>query len=270
MPREVRVVRAGELARRALARSGGLAAPLAAFAEAPYLEAAGELLWIGSQLPAMHPRAVVTLAPPPRGVPLRLTGAPLRGWSSSRRTLARNAIGRFRACAARLRAALITIGPPRGFGALLAAHVPGFPLEAAVPRMHALCLGYARDDPQAVFDASLALLGLGTGLTPSGDDVAGAALFARRFIAPRDPRWRALAARLVREIATRSHVVSAALFADLARRRSFEPLHQMAEALAAGDERAALAAARSLAAIGHSSGWDMLAGFYAGAVGALN
>jgi hypothetical protein len=58
--------------------------------------------------------------------------------------------------------------------------------------------------------------------------------------------------------------VSAALFADLAAGRSFAPLHGIADALRTGDDEAAIRAARSLVAIGHSSGWDMLTGFLIG------
>ena len=266
----LRVRAIGELARASLERSGGLASPLPGFEDSLYLLADGEIVWIGARLPAMLPRAVVTSAPAPRGVPLRFAGVPARGWSKNPPALDQDAVARLRRAAARLRESLSADEAPRGFGSLLAGQSPGFPLEPAVPRVHALASAYAGDDPDAVFDASLALLGLGTGLTPSGDDLAGAALFARRFVAPRDPRWPALGERLAGAIATRSHAVSAALFADLAREQSFEPLHAMAEALAAGDDTAALAAAHALAAIGHSSGWDMLAGFFAGATGALS
>ncbi|MGH9257781.1 MAG: DUF2877 domain-containing protein, partial [Vicinamibacterales bacterium] len=41
----------------------------------------------------------------------------------------------------------------------------------------------------------------------------------------------------------------------------------LADALAAGDDGAAVAAARALAALGHSSGWDMLLGVLIGARG---
>lgn len=261
------MVRIGETARQALARSGGRAAPIAGLADAPYLDAAGELLWVGARLPAMHPRAVVTSTQPPRGVPLRFDSLPPRGWSGVLPALDDDAVARFRAAAAPLREALIACESPRGFGVLLAGRIPDSPLGPAVSRVRALACAYAGDDSDAVFAKSLPLLGLGTGLTPSGDDLAGAAVFARRLVARRDPRWPALAERLTHEIAARSHVVSAALFADLARGQSFEPLHAMAEALAAGDAAAALAAARTLAVIGHSSGWDMLAGFFIGVGG---
>ena len=50
------VLAIGRKARAALAASGGIARPLAAFPDAPYFDAAGEIVWIGAQLPARHPR----------------------------------------------------------------------------------------------------------------------------------------------------------------------------------------------------------------------
>lgn len=255
----VDVVRIGERARAALTRSGGVAAPLAGFADAPYLEAAGEVVWVGAGLPALHPRAVIVSHAPPRGAALRFDAdtLPARGWWPRLPILDGRAAARVRRTA-------------RGLGPLLGGRRPGFPLDLARPRIEALADAYRRCDPDAVFDASVPLLGVGVGFTPSGDDLVGAALFGRRFVSPHRLRWKAVAEQLSREIGARSHAVSAALFDDLARGRSFAPLHELAEALARGDQRVAFAAARTLCAIGHSSGWDMLTGLMIGvAVGAV-
>lgn len=133
-----------------------------------------------------------------------------------------------------------------------------------MPSVDALRQAFERDDPGAALAPARSLLGAGGGLTPSGDDLVGGALFGRRLVAPRDGRWTSLAAQLRRDIRKRSHAISAALFAEISAGRSFAPLHDMADALAADNSVAALAAARKLAAIGHSSGWDMLAGFALG------
>jgi hypothetical protein len=263
-PQPLRVTRIGERARRSLERSGGLAMPHPAFPDAPYFDAEGEIVWIGAKLPAMHPRAVVTDAPAPRGAPLRLLSVPASGWSARLPGLEPHRVAAVRRAAAALHARLARVESPRGFAARLAGRVPEFPLALAAGRADALAAAYANDDANAVVEASVALLGLGTGFTPSGDDLAGGALFGRRLVAPSDARWPEAAERLVREAARRTNAVSAALFADLARGASFEPLHALAHALAAGDAAAALGAARALVAIGHSSGWDMLAGFFAG------
>ncbi|MFO1362347.1 MAG: DUF2877 domain-containing protein [Burkholderiales bacterium] len=260
------VLAIGRKARAALAASGGIARPLAAFPDAPYFDAAGEIVWIGAQLPARHPRAVLTAAPVERGALLALGALPGEPWSRAlparaERTVVANACRR-------LVGALDRLGEPRGFGLLLAGGTPAFPLDLAAPRVRALAAAYRADDAQAVYDASRALLGLGTGLTPSGDDLAGGALFGRMLI-DRGASWRALGARLAADARGASHAISAALFADLVAGETFEPLHALAEALAADDAAAAVAAARTLAALGHSSGWDMLTGLALGAGGEL-
>ena len=262
--RGLKVVALGERARRALGRSGGIAKPLQGFDRAPYYAAGSEIVWIGTRVPAMHPRVVVTRTSPPQGLPFRLAEVPSGGWSARLPRLDNGTIGKVMARAEALRAALVASETPRGFGSRLAAISPSFPLDLANPQVDALARAFERDDAGAALKPARALLGVGAGLTPSGDDLVGGALFGRRWIAPEDRRWADLAHRLAREIRTRSHAVSAALFADLAAGCSFAPLHETADALAAGDSKSALAAARTLAAIGHSSGWDMLAGFFIG------
>ena len=81
----------------------------------------------------------------------------------------------------------------------------------------------------------------------------------------RDIRWTGMVRRLIDAAASRTHAIGAALFRDLAEGESFGALHRLAAALAAGGSP--VAPARELVAIGHSSGWDMLAGFAIGAAG---
>ncbi|MDA8110462.1 MAG: DUF2877 domain-containing protein [Betaproteobacteria bacterium] len=265
--RALEVLRVGERARAALERSGGTAAALDGLEDGPYFRAAGELVWVGARLPAMHPRAVVTARPRERGSKLRIAALPERGWEAHLPEPGDPAA--LGAAATRLRGALARCDTPRGFGLLLAGGAPGFPLSPGVDAVRRLSAAIERDDPHDALAAARPLLGFGTGFTPAGDDVVGALLFARRFVAPRDARWTKLAETLAAEVAARSHPVSAALFQDLARGQSFAPLHEAAQALAAGREGGALAAARALAAIGHSSGWDMLTGFLIGIGAAL-
>ena len=255
------VLAIGVKARAALEASGGIARPLTAFPDAPYFDAAGEIVWVGSRPPAMHPRAVVTAAPVQRGETARFGALPGASWSPA---LPIGGRGTVDACA-RLSANLASLGEPRGFGWLAVGGTPPFPLDLAIGRVHALEVAYRSDDAEAVDRASRALLGLGGGLTPSGDDLVGGALFGRLLVADDARRWRALGERLAAEARRASHVISAALLADLVVGASFAPLHELADALAAGDDDAAQAAARSLAALGHSSGWDMLAGVLIGA-----
>jgi len=263
------VVRIGELARIALTRSNGVALPLAAFAEAPYLDAAGDIIWVGARLPALHPRAVMTSAAQRRGVALHFDSLPETGWSPTLPQLDESSANKLVARAEIFAKRLIADNSARGFGTLLTGRSAPFPLNAATERVRDLTSAYARDDVDGAVANSLALLGFGTGLTPSGDDLTGAALFGRRLVAPRSPQWAAAAAALSRAAGSRSHAISAALFGDLARGQSFAPLHAFAESLASDNFDATMRAARSVTAIGHSSGWDMLTGFIIGITGAL-
>jgi hypothetical protein len=253
----------------ALARSRGVARPLAAFIDAPYLEAADEIIWVGAQLPVLHPRAVMTSVAQPRGVALHFAAIPDKGWLPMRLRLDKAIASTLVACANRFAHTLAAEKSPRGFGALLAGQATEFPLNIATRRVHELTSAYARNDVDSVIDTTRALLGFGTGLTPSGDDLTGAALFGRRLVAAHNPQWAVAADTLSREVRTRSHAISAALFHDLAHGQSFAPLHAVAQALANDDIVGALRAAQTLTTIGHSSGWDMMTGFMIGITGTL-
>jgi hypothetical protein len=76
--------------------------------------------------------------------------------------------------------------------------------------------------------------------------------------------WRAITAGVVPAAPARTHPISAALLGDCAAGLSWAPLHDLVGALAEGAPEAAAAAARRLVTLGHSSGWDMLAGVGAG------
>jgi uncharacterized protein DUF2877 len=264
----LRIVALGQRARRALERSRGVAHPLPGFPGSPWYEAGGEIVWVGARLPALHPRAVLTSVAPARGQALCFESIPRNAWSARCPGPDANTVLRVVARAKRLRRAVVLARATEGFGSLLARTAPQFPLDRAMPLLRALSAAIARDDPCAAFAPACSLLGLGAGLTPSGDDLVGGVLFGTRFVRPADRRWTLLGRRLSREIGSRSHAVSAALFTDLAAGRSFAPLHEVADALIAGDEAAAVCAAQALVAIGHSSGWDMLTGFLIG-VGAF-
>ena len=126
-----------------------------------------------------------------------------------------------------------------------------------------------KGDHNMARETALPLLGFGPGLTPSGDDFVGAALFARQLVD--DSReWLDVARALSEAITTRSNVISAALFRDLIQGQSFAPLHEMVSALVVHESvDRAMEAAKRLTGVGQSSGWDMFAGFVAGATGTL-
>jgi hypothetical protein len=259
------LVALGHKARAALLASGGVARPLSAFPQAPYFEAGGEIIWIGPSLPARHPRAAISAGPVAAGQTVILGVLPEQRWRREFPPASAVDPRLVRAAAAALLDVLGALGQPRGFGALLCHAEPGFPLGLARPRVRSLARAYAANDAQSVREASRSLLGLGAGLTPSGDDLVAAALFGRRLI-DRDGIWARVGGELARDARRASHAISAALLADLVAGESFEPLHDLADALVAGDEGAALAAARALVLVGHASGWDMLTGFLLGII----
>ncbi|HXH82585.1 MAG TPA: DUF2877 domain-containing protein, partial [Candidatus Tectomicrobia bacterium] len=113
----------------------------------------------------------------------------------------------------------------------------------------------------------MSLVGLGPGLTPSGDDLVGAAFLAHRLLAA-DPasagRWRDCAGAVGAAAAALTHPISAVLLGDLLDGLAYEALHDLLAAVRAARPHDALGASAALIRIGHSSGWDMLAGVAVG------
>lgn len=113
------------------------------------------------------------------------------------------------------------------------------------------------------------MIGLGPGLTPSGDDFLGGLFFAARSlhqVCPGDFIWDEDAViDLLDWAKTQTHPISHAVFSDLALGHGPEPLHDLVGGLLGGRGfNSNLEAALRVAAIGHSSGWDMLAGAVTG------
>jgi hypothetical protein len=146
--------------------------------------------------------------------------------------------------------------PSEGLGALVvdAHNVLSGHAQPALEAIDRWLVGNALDD-----DAQ-ALIGLGPGLTPSGDDYLGGVLVALNQFG-RKPQaqslWRWLQPRL-----SRTSDISAAHLAAAAAGEGHEALHRCIEALCtlAPDWAGALAA---LDGVGHCSGWDSLAGVVA-------
>ncbi|HJS32433.1 MAG TPA: DUF2877 domain-containing protein [Alphaproteobacteria bacterium] len=112
-----------------------------------------------------------------------------------------------------------------------------------------------REQPARAVD----LLGLGPGLTPSGDDALGGALIALqaygRAHAARDLSDLLLAAPLAA-----TGTISRAHLACAIDGEGHETLHTLLSALASAGPEAIIAATERVTAIGQSSGWDTMAG----------
>jgi hypothetical protein len=106
------------------------------------------------------------------------------------------------------------------------------------------------------------LIGLGPGLTPSGDDFLGGVLIALRALGWPDVadtmgRW------LLRRAGTRTHAISCAHLRCAADGAGAAVLHDTLAALVSPGAPGLGARLDAVAAMGHSSGWDALAGMAA-------
>ncbi|MEO5701646.1 MAG: DUF2877 domain-containing protein [Casimicrobiaceae bacterium] len=263
----------GWKAHAALAGSGGQLRAWSCVGGGSYACVSDEILWVGADEAALHPRAIVLAErlPPDSDVVLTTNGcAPWRAAALARTEATAEAL---RHGCLQLQHDVSAIGAPRGFAVMLTGAAPAFPLAYASRHVYALARGFCTDDVGTVRTAAESLLGLGPGLTPAGDDLVGAALFGRLTVAhdtEAASRWRGLATELAELVPARSHPVSAALFADLVAGDSFAALHRLVDALAGQRDAATIvSAARRLVSIGHSSGWEMLAGFIIGITGSV-
>jgi hypothetical protein len=113
------------------------------------------------------------------------------------------------------------------------------------------------------------LIGLGPGLTPSGDDFLGGLFFAAHSLKrayPNDFYWGDEVVRnLIEWARTQTNAISHAVLNDLALGHGPEPLHEVVRLLLAGpDLEHPMPAVTRLLGIGHTSGWDVLAGMLTG------
>jgi hypothetical protein len=137
-----------------------------------------------------------------------------------------------------------------------------FPLNHAAARFDAVADALRRDDIERFEAAARRLLGLGPGLTPSGDDFLGGIFFALA-LAPREAwleRLPAVRVRIRGAAQTATHAISAALLGDLIDGAGYGLLHDLAAALQSQAPARIDAATQALLRLGASSGADLLAG----------
>ena len=104
-----------------------------------------------------------------------------------------------------------------------------------------------------------ALVGLGPGLTPSGDDLLGGVLVALHLLGRPDPAaalWHGISGA----IETGTNAISRAHLAAAARGFGGAALHAILNDLLTGETAALPARLATIDGIGHCSGWDALAG----------
>ena len=199
-----------------------------------------ELVWLGASEGSGHPRNAHQRWQPPR---LACDAKRLAAG-------ARSCLRQFDALS------------PRGLLLWLTGRPLPFPLQVAATRFDAIRAALERNDIDGFAAAAVRVLGLGHGLTPSGDDFVGGIFFALAH-APRQA-WAGelggVRASIRAAATTSTNVISAALLDDLIDGASHAPLHALLAALQDDAPAAIASATRGLLRVGATSGADMLAG----------
>jgi hypothetical protein len=131
-------------------------------------------------------------------------------------------------------------------------------------RVAALRDALRRGDRSAACEHGRSLVGLGRGLTPTGDDVL-VGLFAVLHV-PGGPlhRFAGLCSDIVADAQLRTNAVSIAALEAAARGRVRESIHALLHSLMGGSRTAVRAALAAVLAIGATSGNDIASGVVAG------
>ncbi len=286
-----RACRIGTLARRLLQKAGQ-GRVLASCSGAIFLlNESGAILWIQGRDAPMHRRGIelpaATLPRVPTGARFRVLRERLWIAPSIRIGLERASLwepvgpaATSRGLASRIRGLFDSIdaAPARELGTLipllrrLFEGGPGTPaligdpvLDAAGP--HAIGAALAcRDRDEAALEGHVAaLVGLGRGMTPSGDDFVGGLLFVLRRVPGLCPvAFVEGACSMVTSWADRTNAVSFAMLSDHAVGHGNAAEHEIVSSLCGvAPGIAPRGAVERLVRIGHSSGWDHLAGMVA-------
>jgi Protein of unknown function (DUF2877) len=170
--------------------------------------------------------------------------------------------------------ALVTIAVPRipgeGLGRFLAPaltweEVDNPVLRHAVGPLHRLQdrLRAALRDPRGAIDLDTPswqdLLGLGPGLTPSGDDLIGGIMLTLHCLGEKRA-LEVLSSAVAGAMRERTHSISAAHLAAAMEGLGGEAAHVAINAILSGNHKILSDVIAALGRIGHTSGWDMLAG----------
>ena len=284
MREAIPVVVLGSAARRVLAVPG-VGRGLADVGRALYLEGRGGLICLGPVCLGAGPLNLLCanwrpgqVAP---GMLARLSGGEIRlaggtvfslagamDWRPPR--LPEWHVAHLRRGLAALAGAAARRAPRDGLGRLIPALVDGERraaaadtdsplLRRAAAGASALAGGLARDAARPPPAQARALIGLGPGLTPSGDDlIAGALIALRTFLCPDAAEQ--LGAWALPLAATRTGAISRAHLAAAAAGEGAEPLHRILAAICAAAEVDLERELDAADRIGHCSGWDALAG----------
>jgi hypothetical protein len=137
------------------------------------------------------------------------------------------------------------------------------------PAIKGILLASRVHDFGSVLQHAAGLVGLGAGLTPSGDDFLGGLFFSIQLLRSTYPEIAHLQtwnySDFILDCKLQTNLISFTLLKDLSEGHALEPLHCLANSLLAGQPvDQFLLFANMLADVGHSTGWDLLAGFLVG------
>ena len=215
--------------------------PIHGFEATDYAYFEGRIVWIGDDANVRHPRNYWQPWQPPAKI---YSAALLQAGA--------------RLCEQQMERA----SEPKGLLAWLTNRELLFPLNHAKARFDAVRDALQAKQIKAFEQAALRVLGLGNGLTPSGDDFVGGIFFAlthRPY-----PKWLssmpALQASIHKACEASTNPISAALLTNNMAGKSFGELHDMLDALESNDSRFIESAVDALLGVGSSSGADLLAG----------
>lgn len=274
---------------------------LASVTNATYLRSEkGELCWLIPATGQMHQRGIQIIAPLPRlnvgswyevvdqtiltrsNEKLDFRHAPI--WKSP--TITSTDI----VSISRLSRSLLTVvdhllkqSVPSGLGCLISSilqmtshknealevNLDSWMAEKAWPAVQGMILASKANDTKLIINYAKSLVGLGEGLTPSGDDFLGGFFFSRQFLYEHYPKALNLStctySDFILQLKPLTNLISYTILKDHADGQSVEPLHQFANGLLQGKPVDQLFLhVEKLISLGHSSGWDLLSGFLAG------
>jgi hypothetical protein len=291
---QFRITRAGIITRDCLApdHRGSV---LAAFSRAIYLQSEmGELFWITTEDAPMHRRCAQASSPLPRlstGAGFQVQGQILNidpCYSFDMGTLFvwhephQDELVEPDFLYSRVHTYFTALdySQAKGFGRLipfilaLLQDAPSDPLPEptdsillyARPTVMNIALTCLEREPSCISQNANTLIGLGTGLTPSGDDFLGGMFFALKTLQSYYPNM--VSREYLPDLEpyrSRTHLISFTLLNDLARGHAVAPLHHILNGLISGKPAESIYPFVSqLTQIGHSTGWDLLAGLLTG------
>jgi Protein of unknown function (DUF2877) len=126
------------------------------------------------------------------------------------------------------------------------------------------------NDQCGTLDNASYLIGFGEGLTPSGDDFIGGFFYSRWLLSNFYPQYFdgdqiCTYSDFIARSKPLTNLISYTILKDNSEGHTVEPLHLLANGLLQGEkENRLIRHAERLIFLGHSTGWDLLTGFFAG------